>query len=92
MNSEEVEAKLAAEVAVCADALLRGAVEDAARSVARLLELCDAHRDHIADSHIRAAAILMEGVLTVSRSTGRHRTEELRALEEQTTLLERVLH
>ena len=81
MSSEEVELQLAAEVAVCADALLRGSIEEAARSISRLLTLCEEQREHLEDSHIRAAAILLDGLLAVSRSNTEDAAAALRTLE-----------
>ena len=63
MNSHDLEARLAVEIAVCADALRREAMEEAARSVVRVIDICDRERHQIRDTHLRAATILLDALL-----------------------------
>ena len=92
MHREEVEARLAAEVTFCADALRREDVEDASRCLVRVLELCDEHREHLEDSHVRGAEILMDGLLALSESLGYATSPALSVLKELSTGPERLLH
>ena len=93
MPSEEIEARLAVEVALCANALRRHAIEEAAGAMSRMLELCEEHRYVLEETHVRATAILLDALLAVSRSGDLYDpvSREL-DLELYPTTRERVLH